>query len=234
MSTNISWTDETLNLLTGCTKVSDGCVNCYAEVTCNRMTHNPNPKVAHKFRNGFKLTEHPQYLNDPILRGKSKRIFMNSLSDTFHKDVSDGFLGAMFQMIAEHPQHIFQVLTKRPEGFSRIQTWPANVWLGVTVESSKYLQRIDVLKTQTPTVKFVSFEPLLGPISADAIRGLDWVVVGGESGHKARPMNLEWAREIQGACKGYNVPFFFKQVGGKDRAKGGQWLDGEQYHEYPL
>lgn len=234
MSTNISWTDETLNLLTGCTKVSDGCAHCYSEVTCNRMKWNPNPYVAHKFRNGFSVvTEHPQYLNDPILRRTPKKIFLNSLSDTFHKDVSDGLLDATFQMIRQHPQHTFQILTKRPEGFSRILRWPRNVWLGVTVESEKYLYRLDILKHQSISVKFVSLEPLLGPIPGDAIPGLDWVVLGGESGSKARPMNLDWAREIRDACEFYQVPLWFKQVGGRSRDKGGSLLDGEQYHNFP-
>jgi protein gp37 len=198
------------------------------------MRLNPNAKVAHKFRNGFKLTEHPQHLSDPVLRGKPKRIFLNSLSDTFHKDVSDGFLDATFDMITQYPQHIFQVLTKRPEGFSRIQTWPRNVWLGVTMESEKYLSRLEILKKQDAAVRFASLEPLLGPIPVDAIKGLDWLIVGGESGPKARPMDLKWAIEIREACRRYGVPLWFKQVGGKDRQKGGSLLEGKEHHEYPI
>ncbi len=234
MSTNISYADDTLNLLTGCSKVSEGCAHCYAQVTCHRMKGNPNPKTAFKFRNGFSVvTEHPQYLDDSKLHGKPKKIFLNSLSDTFHADVSQSFLEKMFEMISEHPQHIFLVLTKRPENFSRIQVYPGNVWLGVTVESDKYLYRLDILKKQSVSVKYVSFEPLLGPIPGDAIQGLDWVIVGGESGPRARAMDICHARDIREACKFYNVPLWFKQVGGKDKDKGGHFLDGEVIYQFP-
>ena len=234
MSTLISWTNETLNLLTGCTKCSAGCVNCYAERQIRMKMGNPNPKVAHKFRNGFKLTEHPQCLDDRVLRGKAKMIFLNSLSDTFHAAVSEEFLGQIFDMIRKHRQHIFQVLTKRPERLHLIADYPSNAWLGVTVENADYLNRIDYLLKTNATVKFCSFEPLLGPIPSDAVIGLDWVIVGGESGPEARPMRPEWAVEIREACQTHGVPFFFKQMGGKGRDKGGKLLLGKLYQEFPV
>jgi protein gp37 len=233
MSTLISWTNETLNLLTGCTKCSAGCVNCYAERQIHIKMKNPNPKISYKFRNGFKLTEHPQCLEDRVLRGKPKMIFLNSLSDTFHTAVSEEFLHQTFDMIRNHPQHIFQVLTKRPERLHLVEDYPPNVWLGVTVENADYVNRIEYLLKTNATVKFGSFEPLLGPIPPDAIVGLDWVIVGGESGPKARPMKAEWALEIKDACQAHGVPFFFKQMGGKERDKGGKLLLGKVYDEFP-
>jgi len=234
MSTLISWTNETLNLLTGCTKCSPGCANCYAERQINMKMGNPNPKISYKFRNGFKLTEHPQYLNDPILRGKPKMIFLNSLSDTFHPDSSVEFVNQTFDMIRKHPQHIFQVLTKRPERLHLIEDYPPNAWLGVTVENADYLNRIDYLLKTNATVKFCSFEPLLGAIPSDAVVGLDWVIVGGESGPKARTMRPEWAVGILNGCQTHSIPFFFKQMGGKGRDKGGKLLFGELYDEFPV
>jgi protein gp37 len=194
---------------------------------------NPNPKVSHKFRNGFKFTEHPQYLNDLVLRGKSKRIFLNSLSDTFHPDGSVEFLNQTFDMIREHSQHTFQVLTKRPERLHLIEDYPSNAWLGVTVENTDYINRIDYLLDTNARIKFCSFEPLLGPISPDAVLGLSWVIVGGESGPKARTMKPEWAVEIREACQIHSIPFFFKQMGGKGRDKGGKLLCGALCQEFP-
>jgi len=234
MSTLISWTQETLNLLTGCTKCSAGCANCYAERQIHIKIKNPNPKISHKFRNGFKVTEHPQYLYHAILRGKPKMIFLNSLSDTFHPDSSVEFLNQTFDMIRKHPQHIFQVLTKRPERLYLIEDYPSNAWLGVTVENADYLNRIDYLLKTNATVKFCSFEPLLGAIPSDAVVGLDWVIVGGESGPKARTMRPEWAVGIRDACQTHGVPFFFKQMGGKGRDKGGKLLCGKLYQEFPV
>ena len=232
MSTNISWTDETWNPVSGCTPISDGCVNCYAK----KMVEHGRLKNHPRYPNGFKVTEHEDKLSAKVLAGKEKKIFVCDMGDLFHQDVSESFQNEIISVIHEHPQHIFQLLTKRPEGFSRIQTWPRNVWLGVTVESSKYLRRLDLLRKQQVSVKFASFEPLLGPIPVDAIKGLNWAIVGGESGPKARPMDLKWARDLRDFCSFYDVPFFFKQVGGKKNKEGyhgGELLDGQLIQEFP-
>ena len=232
MSANIDWTHISFNPLTGCTKYSDGCTNCYAKPMAIRMSSNPNPKIAYKYRNGFKLTEHPEELEKNIV-GKNKIVFLNSMSDTFHQDVSESFLYEIFDFIQRQPHHIFQVLTKRANRLSLIKNYPSNLWLGVTVEKADYLDRIKYLLDTNATVKWISCEPLLGPIDSDEIRGLDWVVVGGESGANCRPMNLEWARQIRDTCKKYDVPFWFKQAGGPGRDKGGKILDGRLYKQWP-
>ncbi|MGO8880655.1 MAG: DUF5131 family protein [Desulfomonilaceae bacterium] len=229
MSTGISWADETWNPVTGCTPISDGCVNCYAK----KMVEHGRLKGHPRYPNGFKVTEHEDLLSHKVLAGKGKKIFVCDMGDLFHQDVSESFLNKIIGVIGQHPHHIFQLLTKRPEGFARVKSWPRNVWLGVTVESSKYLNRLDLLRQQDVSVKFVSFEPLLGPIPESAIEGLDWAIVGGESGPKARPMDLKWARDLRDFCSFYDVPFWFKQVGGRDKAKGGELLDEELYHEFP-
>ncbi|MGO8880520.1 MAG: DUF5131 family protein [Desulfomonilaceae bacterium] len=232
MSANIPWIHISFNCLTGCTKYSDGCINCYAKPMATRMASNPNPKTAYKYRNGFKLTEHPEELEKNI-GGKNKLIFINSMADTFHEKVSQSFLYGIFDFIRRHPHHIFQVLTKRANRLSIIKDYPPNVWLGVTVEKSKYLNRIEYLMDTDATVKWISCEPLLGPIDSDKIKCVDWVVVGGESGPNCRPMKLNWARQVRDTCNKHDVPFWFKQAGGPDRAKGGKLLDGEIYKQWP-
>lgn len=232
MSANIPWTHISFNCLTGCTKYSDGCINCYAMPMAIRMASNPNPKISYKYRNGFKLTEHPKELEKNI-GGKNKIIFMNSMSDTFHQNVSESFLYEIVDFIRRHPQHIFQVLTKRANRLSIIKNYPSNVWLGVTVEKSDYLERIEYLMSTNAKVKWISCEPLLGPIESDKIKCLDWVVVGGESGPNCRPMNLEWARKIRDICEEQDTPFYFKQAGGAGRDKGGKILDGKIYKQWP-
>lgn len=197
-----------------------------------RMASNPSPKIAYKYRNKFKLTEHPEELEKTI-GGNHKIVFMNSMSDTFHQDVSESFLFKIFDFIRRHPQHIFQVLTKRANRLSIIKDYPSNVWLGVTVEKSDYLDRIDFLMNTNAKVKWISCEPLLGPIESDEIKSLDWIVVGGESGPKCRPMNLDWARKIRDFCQEHDVPFYFKQAGGPDRDKGGKTLDGKICQQLP-
>ena len=232
MSANIPWTHVSFNCLTGCTQYSEGCQNCYAKPMAERMSCNPHPRTAYKYRNGFKLTEHPEELEKTIA-GKNKIVFMNSMSDTFHQDVSESFLYGMFDFISRHPQHIFQVLTKRANRLALIKDYPSNVWLGVTVEKSDSLDRIDFLMATNATLKWISCEPLLGAIESDKIKCLDWIVVGGESGPKCRPMNLDWATKIRDICEGNDVPFWFKQAGGPGRDKGGKLLDGKSYQQWP-
>ncbi|MCX5873913.1 MAG: DUF5131 family protein [Deltaproteobacteria bacterium] len=232
MSANIPWTQISFNPLTGCTPYSDGCLNCYAKPMATRMSFNPDPKIAYKYRNGFKLTEHPAELEKKI-GGKNKIVFMNSMSDTFHKNVSESFLFGIFDFIRKHPKHIFQILTKRANRLSIIRDYPSNVWLGVTVEKSDYLDRIECLMNTNATVKWINCEPLLGPVESDKIQSLDWVVVGGESGPNCRSMNMDWARQIRDICEEHDIPFFFKQAGGPGRDKGGKNLDGKTYKQWP-
>ena len=234
--TKIEWCDYTWNPITGCTPISPGCANCYAKKHAARLQGNPNPKVAHKYRNGFKPTVHPQYLEEPFRWRKPRMVFVNSMSDTFHKDVPEEFIKKLFETMAACPQHIFQVLTKRADRMAELSgqiIWPDNVWAGVTVESAEYLDRMDQLRRVPAQVRFISFEPLLGPIREIDFRGIHWAIVAGESGPRARPMDLEWARDIRDQSRDAGVAFFFKQVGGKDRHKGGVLLDGREWTEYP-
>jgi protein gp37 len=192
--TKIQWTDETWNSITGCTPISDGCMNCYARKNASRLERNPNPRVARKYRNGFNLTIHPEYLDVPDRWGHPRKVFVNSMSDTFHRDVPEDFIGALFDQIVRHPQHIFQVLTKRADRLaelSRNLPWPENLWMGVTVESRNYTDRLEYLRNVPASVRFISFEPLLGPIADLDLSGIGWVTVGGESGSRARPMNVQ-------------------------------------------
>ena len=234
--TNIRWTDETWNPITGCTPISPGCVNCYAKKHTARLQGNPSPKVAYKYRNGFKPTVHPQYLEEPFRWRKPRMVLVNSMSDTFHKDVPEEFIKKLFETMACCPQHIFQILTKRADRMAELSgqiIWPDNVWAGVTVESFEYLDRMDQLRQVPAQVRFISFEPLLGPIRDIDFQGIHWAIVAGESGPRARPMDLEWARDIRDQSRDARVAFFFKQVGGKDRHKGGVLLDEREWTEYP-
>jgi protein gp37 len=235
--TKIQWTDETLNCVTGCTQLSAGCANCYARKNALRLQHNPNPKVAHKYRNGFQVTTHPEYLDLPLRWKQPRKVFVNSMSDTFHPDVPGNFIRALFRRIAECPQHIFQVLTKRADRLATLSgglPWPENIWMGVTIESADYVERMDYLRRVPARMRFISFEPLLGPIPNLDLSGINWVIVGGESGPNARPMELQWAGDIRNRCLERGVPFFFKQVGGRDRAKGGRLLDGREWNQFPI
>lgn len=232
----ISWTDITWNPITGCTQVSSGCANCYAKKHALRLHGNPNKKVSWKYRNGFTLTVHPECLDEPLRWRKPRMVFVNSMSDTFHKDVPEEFIRELFNRMERSPQHVFQVLTKRAERLADLSQrlfWPENVWAGVTVESADYLGRLDALRCVPARIRFVSFEPLLGAIPKIDFTGIHWAIVGGESGPATRPMNLEWARQIREQCSAAGVAFFFKQVGGRGRGKGGKVLDGREWHEFP-
>ncbi|MCK4984957.1 MAG: phage Gp37/Gp68 family protein, partial [Desulfobacterales bacterium] len=208
----IEWTEATWNPVTGCTKVSNGCRNCYAE----RMTRRLKAMGQPNYLSGFKVKTHKNVLGLPLRWKKSRRVFVNSMSDLFHEKVPVKFILEVFQIMSMTPQHSFQVLTKRSENLRKLNqviSWPDNVWMGVTVESNDYLSRIEDLRNTAAKIKFISFEPLLERISKVDLQGIDWVIVGGESGPKARPMAPFWVEEIRDLCLKAETPFFFKQWG---------------------
>lgn len=230
---SIEWTDATWNPVTGCTKISPGCKNCYAQ----RMARRLYAMRQERYSNGFKTTLHEDLLDAPLRWRKPKRIFVNSMSDLFHKDVPLDFIQRVFDTMKRADWHVFQVLTKRSDRLlelSRHLEWPENVWMGVSVENQKYTFRIKDLVRTKAKVKFLSIEPLLGPISRLPLSGIDWVIVGGESGPKARPMKPEWVEQIRDRCIERDVPFFFKQWGGVRKKQTGRELDGRTWDEMPL
>lgn len=228
----IEWTESTWNPLTGCTKISPGCKNCYAE----RMSKRLKAMGLRKYRNGFQLTLHPESLDEPLRWKTPQVIFVNSMSDLFHRDVPVDFIQDVISIMRQAHWHTFQVLTKRAERLAEMDRqiqWPKNVWLGVSVENQDYIFRIDLLRQTHATVKFLSLEPLLGPLPMLNLKGIDWVIVGGESGPKARPIQYEWVASIRDQCQRANVPFFFKQWGGTRKKKTGRLLDGKIWSEWP-
>jgi len=234
MATNssIEWTDATWNPLTGCTKVSPGCKHCYAERMAKRLQAMGRPNYA----NGFELTLHEDKLEEPLSWRKPRTVFVNSMSDLFHHDVPDEFIQRVFAVMRQASWHRFQVLTKRSGRLARMSNeidWPANVWMGVSVENADYLFRVDHLRQAGAAVKFVSAEPLLGPLSGLDLTGIDWVIVGGESGPGARPMRPEWVTDIRDRCVAAGVAFFFKQWGGVNKARTGRVLEGRTWDEMP-
>ncbi|WP_265823545.1 DUF5131 family protein [Geovibrio ferrireducens] len=233
MATKIEWTETTWNPVTGCSKISDGCANCYAEKMARRLCL----MGQEKYKNGFQLTLHRDILAEPIGWKKGRMVFVCSMSDLFHKDVPYEFTREVFSVMRIANQHIFQVLTKRSDRlaeFASLIKWPSNVWAGVTVENHRVINRIDDLKKVDAPVKFLSVEPLIGALGSINLNGIDWVIVGGESGHGARPMKKEWVDEIKEQCFKTNTPFFFKQWGGVDKKKAGRQLDSRTYDEMPL
>jgi protein gp37 len=229
----IEWTEFTWNPSTGCTKISQGCKNCYAE----RMTKRCEAMGQSKYINGFKLTLHEDTLKVPYKWKKPRMVFVNSMSDLFHEDMPLEFIKKVFKVMNDNEQHIFQVLTKRADVLLKYNSeleWTPNIWMGVSVENEDELWRIDCLKKTGAKIKFLSLEPLLGPLPNLDLTGIDWVIVGGESGPKARPMEAEWVNEIREKCKSENVKFFFKQWGGKNKKKAGRMLNGRTYDEMPL
>ncbi len=228
----IEWTESTWNPLTGCTKISAGCKNCYAERMAMRLQA---MKQAH-YVHGFELTLHPDSLEIPLKWKKPQMIFVNSMSDLFHKDVPIEFIQQVFEVMNKAHWHTFQVLTKRAprlEELDKYLTWSPNIWMGVSVESSDYLFRTEHLKATRAHTKFLSLEPLLGPLQQLSLSGINWVIVGGESGPGARPVDISWIREIRGNCQTNHVPFFFKQWGGVRKKRAGRVLDGRTWDEVP-
>jgi len=235
MSSNsdIEWTESTWNPLTGCTKVSPGCKHCYAERMAYRLQAMGQPNYV----NGFKLTLHYQALKLPLTWKKPQVIFVNSMSDLFHEEVPVEFIQLVFDIMHRAFWHTFQVLTKRSERLlelDKVIIWPKNVWMGVSVENSNYTYRIEHLKSTHAQIKFLSLEPLLGPIRYLQLEGIDWVIVGGESGPGARPMAEEWVTSIRDQCAEAEVPFFFKQWGGVRKKRRGRVLEGRTWDEMPV
>ena len=235
-STDIEWTDATWNPVTGCTKISAGCDNCYAERFAERFRGVKD----HPFEHGFDLTLRPKRIEQPLLWRKPRMIFVNSMSDLFHKKVPKAFVDKVFDTMDQAHWHTFQVLTKRS---SRLRDYvnarygdkkaPAHIWLGTSVEDGTKLSRVRHIQETQATVRFLSIEPLLGPIGKIDLKGIHWVIVGGESGPRARPMDISWVRDIKRQCLKSNVPFFFKQWGGLRPKSGGRLLDGKEWNGYP-
>lgn len=229
---SIEWTESTWNPVTGCDKISAGCKNCYAE----RMAKRLQAMGQANYVNGFKLTLHPHVLDYPLKWKKPTSIFVNSMSDLFHHEVPAHFIKKAFDVMDEAYWHRYQVLTKRAERITELDgqlNWPDNVWMGVTVENADCRYRIDHLRNSGAKVKFLSIEPLLGPIPDLDLTGINWVIVGGESGPGARPIEEEWVIDIRNQCNKARVPFFFKQWGGTNKKKAGRLLEGRLWSEMP-
>lgn len=232
-NSNIEWTDATWNPTTGCSKISPGCKNCYAE----RMSKRLMAMGVEKYVNGFQVTLHKDALSIPLTWKKPQIIFVNSMSDLFHEDVPEEFVQEVFSVMRQAHWHQFQVLTKRSERLLELAPqidWPENVWMGVSVENAEYSFRINHLRQTNAHIKFLSLEPLLGPLSNLNLDNIDWVIVGGESGPGARPIGKEWVTEIRDQCVTANVPFFFKQWGGVQKKQAGRELDGVTWDEMPV
>jgi protein gp37 len=236
-STAIEWTNATWNPVTGCTKISTGCDHCYAE----RFSERFRGVSGHPFRMGFDLTLRPERLEEPLRWRRPRMIFVNSMSDLFHKLVPFEFVDRVFEAMEAANWHTFQVLTKRSSRMQRYVTRrygeacaPEHVWLGVSVENRTKLSRVRHLAQTPGKIRFLSIEPLLGPVGTLPLDGIGWVIVGGESGPNARPMKPEWAREVRDQCVARSVPFFFKQWGGIRPKSGGRLLDGAEWSQWPV
>ena len=235
-STAIEWTDATWNPVTGCTKISAGCDHCYAERFAERFRGVKD----HPFERGFDLTLRPKRLSQPMAWRRPRMIFVNSMSDLFHKAVPRAFVDAVFETMESADWHVFQVLTKRS---SRLRAYvnaryadrpaPAHIWMGVSVEDGTKLSRVRHLGDTAARVRFLSLEPLIGPIAQLDLNGIHWAIVGGESGPGARPMHPDWVRQIRNYCVARRVPFFFKQWGGRTPKAGGRLLDGREWNQWP-
>ncbi|MBO9562145.1 MAG: phage Gp37/Gp68 family protein [Niastella sp.] len=232
-ASSIEWTEMTWNPVTGCNKISAGCKYCYAEIMSKRL----QAMGIDKYKGGFRLALHEEALSIPYTWKRQKVVFVNSMSDLFHKDVPLDFIQKVFHVMNENPQHTFQVLTKRADRLMELHRelrWSHNIWMGVSVENNKVIDRIDYLRNTNARIKFLSCEPLIGPLPNINLDNIDWVIVGGESGPKARPMKAEWALDIMDQCQNAAVPFFFKQWGGTNKKKAGRLLNGRTFDEMPV
>ena len=234
MATNshIEWTEMTWNPVTGCTKISQGCKNCYAE----RMAKRLKAMGMERYRNGFAITLHEDLVDLPRKWKKSRLVFVNSMSDLFHPDVPLDFIQRVFKVMEECPQHTFQVLTKRSERLVEIAphlNWTPNIWMGVSVENQSVVERVRHLQQVPAHVRFLSVEPLIGPIADLPLQNIHWVIVGGESGPGARPVHAEWVESLHAQCTDADVPFFFKQWGGVRKDRTGRELFGRTFDEMP-
>ena len=231
---SIEWTEMTWNPTTGCDKISAGCKFCYAEV----MTRRLKAMGVEKYQKGWHINWHEAELQTPYSWKKPRIVFVNSMSDLFHPDVPIAFIQKVFAVMRDNPQHVFQVLTKRADLLQTYDregwlTWSHNIWMGVSVEDERVAHRIDHLRQTRAQVKFLSCEPLIGPLTHLNLAGIDWVIVGGESGRRPRPMNPDWVSEIKAQCQQDGVAFFFKQWGGTNKKKAGRELDGKTWDEMP-
>ena len=229
---SIEWTNATWNPVRGCTKISPGCKHCYAETFSERFRGVPG----HPFEQGFDLRLVPEAIELPLRWKQGRLIFVNSMSDLFHEDVPDEYIERVFDVMKKATQHQFQLLTKRAERmalFAKTRKIPVNAWMGVSVENAEYVKRIHHLAQVAAKVRFLSIEPLIGPVGRLPLHGISWVIVGGESGPRCRPLDPDWARDIRDQCKSANVPFFFKQWGTTRKALAGRLLDGRTWDEMP-
>jgi protein gp37 len=239
---DIEWTDATWNPTTGCDRTSPGCDNCYALTLAKRLKamgsdryqNEGDPRTSGP---GFKLTMHEDAIDAPRRWKHPRLVFVNSMSDLFHEDVTEDFIQRVFAVMCETPHNTYQVLTKRTKRLTRIAPnldWPPNVWMGASVESASYRFRIDHLSEVPAAVRFISAEPLLGPLGDVNLDGIDWVIAGGESGPRARPMDIAWGRDLRDQCVAQGVKFFFKQWGGRTPKAGGRELDGRTWDDMPI
>jgi len=230
--TKIEWTEMTWNPVTGCTKVSPGCTHCYAETMAKRLKAMGSPR----YQQGFKLTLQEDLVDLPLHWKVPRKIFVNSMSDLFHKDVPLDYIKRVFDTMAKCPQHQFQVLTKRAERLAEVGSqldWRENIWMGVSIETQAYAYRAELLRAVPAHIRFLSIEPLLGPITKLPLKGIHWVIVGGESGPGSRPMDRAWVEDIFRQCRKHGVPFFFKQWGGVQKHVTGRKLFGKIFNEMP-
>ena len=231
--TKIEWTESSWNPITGCSKISDGCLNCYAEKMALRL----KAMGTKGYENGFEVTLQYHQLQKPLKMKKSQMIFVNSMSDIFHENVPDEYILKIFDTMNKARWHTFQVLTKRPKRLEKLKdriNWTKNIWLGATIESNKYIDRVKYIKNTNAKIKFISFEPLIDSVKDIDLDGIDWAIVGGESGSGARIIKKEWIYEIKDKCQSLNIAFFFKQWGGVNKKKSGRLLDGKIYDEMPI
>ena len=232
-NSSIEWTESTWNPVTGCNKISPGCKFCYADRMAKRLKAMGSPN----YQNGFKLALHEHVIYLPLAWKSPKTIFVNSMSDLFHEKIPLAFIKKVFDVMTEANWHTFQILTKRAERLQELAPklpWPKNIWMGVSVENQEYTSRIKNLRTVPAAIRFLSVEPLIGKISRIDLRSIDWMIVGGESGPKSRPMNPDWVRVLRDKSVDKGVPFFFKQWGGTNKKKSGRMLDGRTWDEMPI
>jgi protein gp37 len=231
-TSRIEWTEATWNPVTGCHQISPGCAHCYAKTFAERWRGIPG----HHYEQGFDLRLWPERLEQPLRWRRPRVIFVNSMSDLFHEGIPDEYITEVFDVMARAPQHTFQVLTKRNERLAALAPrlpWPENVWMGVTIENRRFVHRADQLREVPAAVRFISAEPLLGPLGGLDLTGIDWLISGGESGHRHRRVDPEWLRELRDRCQTEGVAYFFKQWGGRTPKAGGRTLDGRTWDEMP-
>jgi protein gp37 len=232
IKSKIEWTENTWNPITGCTQISEGCENCYAMRLASRLQKMGNEK----YKEGFRLVLHEDCLNEPFSWKKPARIFVNSMSDLFHANVPLEYIQKVFLVMNNNPRHVFQVLTKRADRLAEVSPhvmWSDNIWIGVTVENEQNKSRIDMLRTIPARIKFISFEPLLSDVGLVDFDGINWAIVGGESGWHARPMNQEWVLNVKSQCERQGVLFYFKQWGGVRKKQAGRTLLGRTWDAIP-